>query len=70
MIDFYKSDEVSRTCPVLREFVKKFNENCEPEKVQRRLVRMNLNEAFELFQKDFPESDSQNLLRLDHLNAC
>lgn len=51
---FYRSDDISRACPGMREFVKKYDENGTVEKVQRRLVLMNLREAFELFKSENP----------------
>lgn len=48
--EFYCSDEISRACPGLRDFVKFYDENGEKVKVQRRLILMNLREAYEMFK--------------------
>lgn len=52
--DFYRSDNISRSCPGIKEYTT-INENGVKEKVQRRLVMMNLNEAFEQFKIENPE---------------
>lgn len=49
--DFYRSDEVSRMCPGLREFVTVTNEG-EKKSIQRRLILMNLKEAYVKFKDD------------------
>lgn len=55
VIEFYNSPDISRVCPGLRECVTKYNEQGEKIKKQRRLVLMNLKEAFEIFKSDFPD---------------
>lgn len=50
---FYCSDEVSRICPGKRDY-KKVLQNGQLEKVQRRLLLLNLNELYEQFKKEFP----------------
>lgn len=52
--EFYRSDNISRSCPGIKEYTT-INENGVKEKVQRRLVMMNLNEAFEQFKIENPE---------------
>lgn len=51
--DFYRSDDVSRACAGKREYVR-YNENMEKVTIQRRLVLMNLNEAYQLFKTENP----------------
>lgn len=52
--EFYCSDEISRSCPGMREFVKLYDENGESVKVQRRLILMNIREAYELLKIQNP----------------
>lgn len=54
VINFYKSDHISRPCPGMRDFVGKYDEKGERQKIPRRLVLMNLLEAFELFKEEYP----------------
>lgn len=48
--DFYRSDEISRLCPGLRDYVTVTDEG-EKQCIQRRLVLMNLKEAFVKFKE-------------------
>lgn len=50
--DFYYSDGISRACPGMRDYVNKYSECGVVEKVQKRLILMNLREAFELFKSE------------------
>lgn len=51
--EFYRSENISRACPGIREYIRqKTDGNCE--KIQRRLILMNLNEAFEIFKSENP----------------
>lgn len=50
--DFYRCDEVSRLCPGLREYVTVTDEG-EKKHIQRRLVLMNLKEAYLKFKEKF-----------------
>lgn len=52
--DFYYNDDNSRACAGQREYVT-VNENGEKIKKQRRLLLMNLNEAYELFKESNPQ---------------
>lgn len=54
VIQFYRSDEISRPCPGLRDYVVKHDKNGERQQIQRRLVMMNLHEAFQMFKRDYP----------------
>lgn len=51
--EFYRNDNVSRSCPGIREYVR-CNTDGNYEKVQRRLILMNLNEAFQIFKEENP----------------
>lgn len=51
--EFYRCDDISRVCPGKRDYVR-YNENMEKITIQRRLVLMNLNEAYQLFKEEFP----------------
>lgn len=53
MIEFHRSENISRPCPGIREF-RRIKINGEYEKVQRRLILVNLNEAFEIFKQENP----------------
>lgn len=48
--DFYRSDKISRACPGLRDYVI-HTENGEKKTIQRRMVFVNLKEAFEIFKE-------------------
>lgn len=50
--EFYRSDDISRACPGLRDYVK-HKENGVKVTDQRRMILMNLREAYEIFKKDF-----------------
>lgn len=52
--DFYRSDEISRLCPGLRDFVTVTDEG-EKKHIQRRLVLMNLKEAYVKFKEQFEQ---------------
>lgn len=52
--EFYRSDEISRACPGLRDYVL-HQENGEKKAIQRRMVLSNLVEAFELFKEKFAD---------------
>lgn len=47
---FYRNDEINRACPGLRDYVT-HKENGEKQTIQRRMVLVNLSEAFELFKE-------------------
>lgn len=51
--EFYYNETISRACPGIREYVIKHNANGENEKVQRRLILMNIREAYLLFKEKF-----------------
>lgn len=51
--EFYRSDNVSRACPGIREYVT-YKIDGQREKVQRRLILLNLNEAFQIFKSENP----------------
>lgn len=53
--EFYRSDNISRSCPGKREYVIKYAETGEKVKVQRRLILMNLHEAYALFKEEFKD---------------
>ena len=50
--EFWKSDEISRICPSAKDFLRIRNEEGIKESVQKRLVLMNLKEAFALYKSD------------------
>lgn len=52
--EFYCSEKISRPCPGIREYVS-HKINGEKVKIQRRLILMNLNEAFQIFKTENPE---------------
>lgn len=54
--EFYCSDEISRPCPGMRDFVKLYDNTGEKCKIQRRLVLMNLREAYQLFKIKYPDA--------------
>lgn len=51
---FYRSENISRPCPGIREYVRR-KDNGQVEKIQRRLILVDLKEAFELFKTENPE---------------
>lgn len=51
--EFYYRDEISRSCPGMREY-QTYKENGERLRLQRRLVLMNLHEAYMLFKSKHP----------------
>lgn len=53
VIAFYRNDHISRSCPGIREY-KRYKSNGEYDSLQRRLILMNLKEAFEVFKSDNP----------------
>lgn len=55
--DHYYSDSISRACPGIRDYVLKADKDGEKEKVQRRLVLMNLYEAYILYKEQFPSDN-------------
>lgn len=52
--EFYLNDENSRACPGKNEYVITVNEDGIKEKKQRRLLLSNLQEAFEIFEEQYP----------------
>lgn len=52
-IDYYRSDGVSRPCPGIREHVR-LKTDGGYEKVQRRLIMMNLEEVYQVFKQENP----------------
>lgn len=53
--EFYYSDKISRSCPGIREYIMKRDKTGEKQKIQRRLVLMNLHEAYALFKEEYTE---------------
>lgn len=49
VLKFY--EDISRPCPGIRDYVIKCEANGEKQKIQRRLILMNLHEAYELYKK-------------------
>lgn len=47
--EFYRSDEISRACPGMREYIM-HSENGEKTAIQRRMILVNLREAYEIFK--------------------
>lgn len=60
--EFYYSDDISRACPGIREYIMKSDANGEKEKVQRRLILMNLREAYILFKDEFKDARMKRLV--------
>lgn len=52
--EFYRSDDISRACPGLRDYAKSYDENGQRIKMQRRLILLNLREAYEVFKTENP----------------
>lgn len=52
--EFYRSDDISRACPGMRDCVR-HKENGEKFTIQRRMIMMNLKEAYGIFKADFSE---------------
>lgn len=48
-------EDISRACPGIREYLVTHDTNGEKVKIQRRLVLMNLKEAYELFKEEFKD---------------
>lgn len=51
--EFYRNDKISRNCPGKKDFVT-IRENGEKRQLQRRLVLMNLNEAYQIYKDEHP----------------
>lgn len=52
VVEFYRSDDITRACPGMHDCIC-YRENGEKFKIQKRLILMNLKEAFAIFKTDF-----------------
>lgn len=55
VIEFYTREEISNVCPGKRDYVT-VDENNERKQIQRRLLLMNINEAYALFKEENPNA--------------